>query len=70
MSDLDPVLGKMIFQRVLRWTPVLIGIALILVGVGLIQTRQLLTGGFLALVGLGLVVLPFTGVFKDAIELD
>ncbi len=70
MSDLDPVLGKMIFQNVLRWTPLLIGLALLLVGTGYIETRQLLVGAFILLVGLGLVVLPFLPLLKEVLEIE
>jgi hypothetical protein len=70
MSDLDPVLGKMIFQNVIRWTPLLIGLALLLVGAGYIETRQTLVGAFVLLVGLGLVALPFMRLLKEALEID
>ncbi len=70
MSDLDPVLGKMIFQNVLRWTPFLIGLALLLVGVGFVETHQTLVGAFILLVGLGLLVLPFLPLFKEVLEIE
>ncbi len=70
MSDLDPVLGKMIFQNVLRWTPLLIGLALLLVGAGYAETHQILAGAFIVLVGLGLLALPFVPLFKEVLEIE
>ena len=70
MSDLDPVLGKMIFQNVLRWTPLLIGLALLLVGAGYIETHQILVGAFIVLVGLGLLALPFLPLLKEVLEIE
>ncbi len=70
MSEIDPILSKMIFQNVLRWTPLLIGAALLLVGAGFLETHQTLTGAFILLVGLGLVVLPFTPLLKDILEIE
>ena len=70
MSDLDPVLGKMIFQNVLRWTPLLIGLALLLVGAGYIETHQILVGSFIMLVGLGLLALPFLPLLKEVLEIE
>ncbi len=70
MSEIDPILSKMIFQNVLRWTPLLIGAALLLVGAGFLETRQTLTGAFILLVGFGLVVLPFTPLLKEILEIE
>jgi len=70
MSDLDPVLGKMIFQNVLRWTPLLIGLALLLVGGGYIETKQILVGAFILLIGVGLLVLPFLPLLKQVLEIE
>ncbi len=70
MPEIDPILSKMMFQKFLRGFLFLVGLAVLLAGAGLVLTRQLLSGVFVLLVGLGLMVLPLTGIFKEAIEID
>ncbi len=60
----------MMFQNVFRFFLVIVGLALLLVGLSLFQSRQLIGAALVALIGLGLLALPFTSVFKEAVELD
>ncbi len=60
----------MIFQNVVRWTPLLIGLALLLVGAGYVETHHILVGAFIVLVGLGLLALPFLPLLKEVLEIE